>query len=164
MKANDMDDLQRLTAIDKIREAKARYLRGTDTGEPALVRAMLAEDCVLDFRKCWTDPTTGEDLLPEINVVMKGSASWSPEGFAALGVVSEHTSAHHCYSYEVEFTDDDTAQVTWAMTDRLFMPPGGKYKQLTGYGYYHDTFVRVGDAWKLEAMHISRLRVEGSPA
>lgn len=159
-----MDDLQRLTAIDAIRQAKAEYLRGNDTGDLALVRGMLAEDCVLDFRKCWTDPTTGEDLLPEINVVIHGSAAFSPEGFAALGVTSEHSSAHHAYSFEVAFTGDATAQVTWAMTDRLFMPAGGKYSQLTGYGYYHDTFERTDGAWKLKTMRVSRLRVEGTPA
>jgi hypothetical protein len=159
-----MDDLQRLTAIDCIRQAKARYLRAVDTGDMALGRDMLADDCVLDFRACWTDPGTGEDLWPEINVVMNGSASFSPEGFAALGVVSEHTSAHHCYTYEVEFTDDSHAQATWAMTDRLFMPAGGKYSQLTGYGYYHETFVRVGDGWRMKTMRVSRLRVEGTPA
>jgi hypothetical protein len=156
-----MNEIDRLRAIEEIRQAKARYVRGLDTGDAALVRAMLADDCVLDFRKCWTDPATGEDLLPQINVVMRGAASWSPEGFAGLGVVSQHTSVHHLYSSEITFDSDTTADVLWAMTARLFMPPGGRYALLIGYGYYQETYERTGSEWKLKTMRVSCLRAEG---
>ena len=83
-----MTDVERLAAIEAIKQAKARYFRGVDTGDGDLVRDVLAEDCVLDYMGCCTDPTTGQDFLPAMNVVMQGAASWSSEGLRALGIVS----------------------------------------------------------------------------
>ncbi|MBT2336599.1 nuclear transport factor 2 family protein [Variovorax paradoxus] len=156
-----MNEVDRLHAMEEIRQAKARYVRGLDTGNPELVRAMLADDCVLDFRRCWTDPATGNDLLPQMNIVMRGAASWSAEGFASLGVVSQHTSVHHLYASEITFASDTTADVVWSMTARLFMPPGGQCTLLTGYGYYHEMYEKTSNEWKLKTMRVSSLRAEG---
>lgn len=48
------------------------------------------------------------------------------------------------------------------MTDRLYFPPGGEFAQMTGYGYYHETYVKVGDQWQIQTMRFSRIRVEAS--
>lgn len=155
-----MNELDQLRAMEDIRQAKARYVRGLDTGDLALTREMLAEDCVLDFRGCWTDPATGVDFLPQMNIVMRGAESWSGEGFAALGAVSQHSSVHHLYASEITFNSDTTADVIWPMTARLFMPPGAPYAKLTGFGYYHETYVKTGGKWKLKTMRVSSLRAE----
>ncbi|MBT2341641.1 MULTISPECIES: nuclear transport factor 2 family protein [Pseudomonas] len=156
-----MKEYERLCAIEDIRQAKARYVRGLDTGNPAMVRGMLADDCVLDFRKCWVDPATGVDLLPEMNFVMHGAESWSGEGFASLGARSQHTSAHHLYSSEISFKSDTAADAIWAFSARLFMPTGGRFKLLTSYGYYVETYEKVGSEWKLKTMRLDNLRAEG---
>lgn len=153
-----MNDVEQLSAIEEIKRAKARYFRGVDTSDPELVRAILAEDCVLDYRGCCTDPSTGHDFLPAMNVVLRGASSWSAEGFAKLGIVS----AHHGYNFDVTFTSDTTADVVLAMTDRLFMPPGGPWSRMTGHGYYHETYEKIGGRWKLKTVRISRLRVEAA--
>ena len=46
------------------------------------------------------------------------------------------------------------------MTDRLYWPPGAPFALMTGYGYYHETYVKVGGDWKLRTIRIQRLRVE----
>lgn len=56
-----METLARLAAIEDIRQVKTRYWRGVDDGDSAMVRAILAPDCVLDYRGCCTDPVTGID-------------------------------------------------------------------------------------------------------
>jgi hypothetical protein len=45
-----MEEVERLAAIEAIKQVKARYFRGVDTGNGELVRLILAEDCVLDYR------------------------------------------------------------------------------------------------------------------
>ncbi len=47
-----MDNIERLLATDEITQLKARYFRGVDTCDGDLVRAILAEDCVLDYMGC----------------------------------------------------------------------------------------------------------------
>lgn len=151
-----MNDVERLSAIEEIKEAKARYFRGVDTADGNLVRGILAEDCVLDYRGCCTDPKTGRDFLPAMNVVMRGAASWSSDGLASIGIVSVHQ-GHNC---EITFTSDTTAEVIWSMTDRLFMPDGAPFSRMTGHGHYHETYVKTGGRWKIKTLRISRLRVE----
>jgi len=151
-----MDDVAALQAIEAIRLVKARYFRGVDTGDTELVRGILADDCVLDYRGCCTDPVTGRDYLPAMNVVMRGSASWSSQGLASAGIVS----VHHGHAGEVTLTGDTTASAIWPMTDRLFMPAGAPFSVMTGYGYYHETYEKSADAWKLKTLRIQRIRVQ----
>jgi hypothetical protein len=153
-----MNDLERLSAIEEIKQAKASYFRGVDTSDAELVRGVLAADCVLDYMGCCTDPKTGRDFLPAMNVVMRGSASWSAEGFAQMGIVS----AHHGHNCEISFTSDTTADVIWSMTDRLFMPAGAPFAQMTGYGYYLETYEKSDARWRIKTLRISRTRVEAA--
>lgn len=152
-----MGDLERLSAIEEIRQAKARYFRGVDTGDGELVRGLLAEDCVLDYTGCCTDPVSGRDYLPAMNVVVRGSASWTAGGLRKMGIVS----VHHGHNGEVTLTGDTTAEAIFPMTDRLYMPPGAAFAVMTGHGYYHETYEKIGGAWKIRTLRIERIRVEG---
>ena len=150
-----MDDAARLGAIESIRNAKAQYFRGVDTRNTALVQAVLADDCVLDFRGSFTDPQSANDFLPAMNVVVRGAATWSSEGFASMGIVSVHH-GHHC---EITITSDTSASGIWSMTDRLFFTD--THTALTGYGYYYETYTKEADgAWKIKTLRLERLRVE----
>lgn len=151
-----MNDTAYAKACEDIRRAKARYFRGVDTADTALVRDVLADDCVLDYMGCCTDPKTGHDYFPAMNIVMRGRENWSSTGLAAMGIVS----VHHSHNGEIELHSETTASAIWSMTDRLFMPPGGNYAVMTGYGYYHETYEKIGGAWKIKTLRISRLRVE----
>ena len=153
-----MTDVEQLKAVEEIRTVKARYFRGVDTADSELVRGILAEDCVLDYMGCCTDPATGRDFLPAMNVVMRGSAGWSSTGLRAAGIVS----VHHSHNGEVEVTGETEASAIWSMTDRLFMPAGAAYAVMTGYGYYHETYEKIGGTWKIKTLRIQRLRVEAS--
>ena len=153
-----MTEAERLDAIEDIKRAKARYFRGVDTGDTELVRGILAEDCVLDYRGCCTDPASGTDFLPQMNVVVRGRESWSSKGFASMGIVS----VHQGYNFDIEFEGETRARSVCAMTDRLFMPPGGPFSALIGYGYYHETYEKAEGRWKMRTLRISRIRVEAS--
>ena len=153
-----MNELEGLKAIEEIRSVKARYFRGVDTSNAELVRGILADDCVLDYRGCCTDPVTGRDYLPLMNVVLRGSASWSAGGLSSQGIVS----VHHGHDCEVTLSSDTTASAIWSMTDRLFMPRGAAFAVMTGYGYYHETYEKTAGGWKIKSLRIQRIRVEAS--
>jgi hypothetical protein len=153
-----MTDVEQLLAIEAIRRVKARYFRGVDLGDAELVRSILADDCELDYRGCCTDPRSGRDFMPAMNVVLKGRAAWSAEGFAKAGIVSVHQGCNA----DIELTSATTAKAVWAMTDRLFLPAGAPFSQMTGYGYYHESYVKVGGDWKIRTLRIERIRVEAS--
>ncbi len=153
-----MDELSRLAAIDEIKTVKARYFRGVDTCDAALVRGILAEDCVLDYRGCCTDPATGRDFMPAMNTVVEGRDSWSEGGLGAAGIVSVHQ-GHNC---EIELTSDTTATGTWSMTDRLYMPAGAPFALMTGFGYYFETYEKDDDVWRIKTLRIQRIRVEAT--
>ena len=151
-----MTNAERLAAIEEIKQAKARYFRGVDTSDGGLVRSVLARDCVLDYMGCCTDPATGRDFMPAMNIVMKGRASWTDGGFEATGIVS----VHQGYNFDITFENAETAHSICAMTDRLHMPTGGAFSVMVGYGYYHETYVKEDGAWKIQKLRIQRLRVE----
>lgn len=151
-----MTDIEQLRAIEEIRQVKARYFRGVDTADSELVREILAADCVLDYMGCCTDPKSGQDFFPAMNIVMQGSAGWSSTGLASMGIVS----VHHSHNGEISITSETTASAIWSMTDRLFMPAGGAFSVMTGYGYYHETYEKIAGIWKIKTLRIQRLRVE----
>lgn len=153
-----MDELEKLTAIEEIKRVKARYFRGVDCNDAELVRSILAEDCVLDYRGCCTDPGTGRDFLSGMNVVLRGSDSWSSEGFSRAGIVSVHQ-GHNC---DIAITGETTATAIWSMTDRLFMPPGAPFSLMIGYGYYHETYDKTEGMWKIKTLRMTRIRVEAT--
>ena len=146
-----------LQAIETIKKLKARYFRGVDTEDGQLVRDILAEDCMLDYRGCFTDPTTKKDFFPALNMVLNGKDSWSDVGLAASGIVS----VHQGHTAEIDITSEHSASAIWSMTDRLFMPQGSTYHQLRGFGYYHETYEKIDTQWQLKTLRISRIRVEG---
>jgi hypothetical protein len=155
-----MDEIQKLTAVEAIKLLKARYFRGVDTGDGALVRSLLAEDCVLDYRDCFVDPVSGRDHFPALSMVMRGRAAYSGNGLAEIGVVS----AHYGPNCEIEIDNASSARGIWSMTDRLVMPVGGAVRELLGHGYYHETYIKVGGDWLIKTLRIVRTRVEAFPA
>lgn len=150
-----MDEVGRLAAIEAIKQVKARYFRGVDTGNGELVRSILAEDCVLDYMGCCTDPATGRDYLPAMNIVMQGRASWSSGGLRDVGIVS----AHHGHNSDITVHSSSTASAIWSMTDHLFLPPGGAYTTMVGHGFYHETYEKHDGCWLIKTLRIERIRV-----
>lgn len=155
-----MDTIHRLAAVEAIKLIKARYFRGVDTGDGALVRSVLAEDCVLDYTDCFVDPVTGRDYYPALSMVMRGRDAYSGNGLADIGVLS----AHYGPNCEIELEDAVSARGIWSMADQLFMPAGGPVRELRGQGHYHETYVKVGDVWYIKTLCLVRTHVEAIPS
>jgi hypothetical protein len=152
-----MTELERLAAIEEIKQVKARYFRGADTGGVELMRDCFTEDCVLDYIDCFVDPASGRDFLSTYSHMIRGRANWPTKSLRDVGIVS----VHQGHNVEVDFVDDATAKVITSMTDRLYLPAGSPISQVTGYGHYHETYVKIGGRWFIKDLRLTRLRVEG---
>ena len=151
-----MTESERLVAIEEIRQVRARYWRGVDDCDGALVRSVLAKDCVLDYHGCCTDPQSGIDHLPAMNLTLRGRDAWLSDGMARYGIVSVHQGNQS----EVTITSPASASAIWTFTDRMWFPPGGAIAHLVGWGHYHETYVVEDGGWKIATTRITRLRVE----
>jgi hypothetical protein len=140
-----MSTLDELAARWELSEAKARYCRLLDTKDWAGFAALLTDDYELDVSE-----GTG---LP----VVKGRDTAVKQIQASI--LSAKT-AHQVHSPEIQLNGDE-ARVIWAMQDRVVW--GSDRPSLTGYGHYHERWVRRNGEWKLAALRLTRLHLDFQP-
>jgi hypothetical protein len=133
----------------RIAEVKARYCRFLDTKDWAKFALLFTEDAVLDVSEdTGLPPIAGRQAL----VGMVGS------------VVEHARTAHQVHSPEIVFDGPDAAEVIWAMQDRVVWAEGKSpvagASALTGYGHYHERYVRHGEDWRIASLKLTRLIVE----
>lgn len=157
-----MGELEELKAISDIRLLKARYFRAIDEKDEALLRDIFAHDVELDYRGSTTDPATG------INAADGATGDTIRGGEQAVQVIVASLvgliSVHHGAEPEIEIIDADNARGIWPMVDRLRFPPGGPFREMTGYGHYRETYVRERGKWRIRTLRLTRLRIDFVPA
>lgn len=122
---------------------KARYCRLLDTKQWADFAALFAEDFELDV----TEASGGK--LP----VIRGR----DQALAAVRASIEAAkTAHQVHSPEI-VVEGDGGRAIWAMQDRVIWPDR---PALTGFGHYHETYVRSGGAWRIRSSRLTRLMME----
>jgi hypothetical protein len=76
---------------------------------------------------------------------------------ALVAVISEAlkdvATVHMGFMPEIEILSADQARGVWAMEDILRWKDG---RVLKGYGYYRETYVRQGGAWKFKTVEVLR--------
>lgn len=154
-----LTDLERLMAIEEIKNLKARYFRTMDTGDWDGLGTVFAPDAVFDFSQAVMDPVDNPDANgPE--PVVGGEAIVA----AIRDAVSTANTVHHGHMPEIEITSQTTATAIWPMEDVIrplaidddlpFSSSGFK-----GYGHYHETYVRIDGDWRIQTSKLTRLRV-----
>lgn len=153
-----MDGLQRLIAIEELKQLKARYFRGVDTKDAALLRSVFADDATADYRGAATDPRSGVNAIPgnTEQVVVGAEAIVSGIMQSVIGL----TTVHHGHLSEFEVLSDTEATGIIPMVDRLTMPEGSPIASLDGWGHYHETYRKEGGRWKIATLKLTRLRVD----
>lgn len=159
-----MDDVQRLLAMEDIRQLKARYYRCMDTRDWDGLARVFAPDAIFDLRQVnsvrhpltgvWDPPYTGEER------VYRGHAAVIK---MIRDAVSHLITVHHGHMGEIEITSETTARGIWAMEDIIRSPPGEPHVWMQGFGHYHETYVRLEDGWKIETTRITRLYMAPDP-
>lgn len=66
--------------------------------------------------------------------------------------------AHQVHFPEIAI-DGDSATAIWPMQDRVEWEGG---RVLTGYGHYHERYVRTPDGWRIAAQKLTRLAMDFS--
>ena len=154
-----MTDIDKLLSLEEIRLLKYKYFRGIDTKDYDLLVSIYHPDIEVDFRDAAVDTTTGKTYFESdiTGGVLRGRETAAR---SAVEVMSITKSAHHGHNPEIEFTSDDTATGLWAMMDLVRYNGGVPAKELKGYGYYHETYVRVDGAWKIKSIKLTRTFVD----
>jgi len=131
-------------------ELKARYCRLLDTKDWVGFADLFTEDFELD--------TTGSG-----GAVVRGRDAAMAMVRASIDTA---TTAHQVHAPEITH-DGDTAIVTWAMQDRVLFGPERVAQVgaagLTGYGHYHERYVRQNGKWRISASRLTRLHMDKKP-
>jgi hypothetical protein len=145
-----VNDLEKLLAIEAIKQLKARYFRCVDTKDWEGLKAVFAPDALFD-----------------ISQDVPGCILVGPERIAAAVSVplTGCVSVHHGHCPEIEITSENTASGVWAMEDMLWWGEDSATPNQTlhGYGHYIETYAKSGGRWCIESMKLQRLRVDFLP-
>lgn len=147
-----MNDIERLIAIEAIKQVKAKYFWGLDH-----------QDWDVWRQDVWAPD--GRLEVPEADVVVQ-PLDKVIEWVAAS--VKDQVSVHHGHMPIIDFTSDTSAKVIWAMEDRLYrsaehpLEDGSTY--LHGFGHYRETYVKLDTGWRIQSSRLTRLRVEATKA
>jgi hypothetical protein len=141
-----MDRLERLEAIEAIRNVKARYFRLMDTKQWAELRGVFTSDLKV--------------LTPEGKVYAEGGDTYA----AALRNSLQHSvSCHQGLAGEVEIDAEGNASAIWAMQDIITWAdrhPNTGWKSIVGRGHYHETYRREGGEWRIATLTLTRISLD----
>ncbi|WP_157215401.1 nuclear transport factor 2 family protein [Flavisphingomonas formosensis] len=147
-----MDIAEELRAIEQIKALKARYWRGIDTRDRALLRGVFTDDAITDFR----DSTQSDDDTQ----LKRNPDAFVDDLFALLnGVVT----VHHGHSPEIALRSETEATGIWPMEDWLWVEDEASslpFRKLNGWGHYHDTYRKTAIGWRIASTKLVRIRVE----
>jgi hypothetical protein len=175
-------DIDRLVAIEDIKQLKARYLRTLDSKKWNEFEAVFAPDVVFDLREGLfaRDQITGEItksgdiLIGEDQIV---ASEWMVTGASAVrqwveGILSPVVTVHHVHSPEITLTSATTAHAYWPMEHILrfprinpysflwFIPDNLPHHQLQGWGTYEETYERRPEGWRIKTLKLTHYRVD----
>ena len=144
MTEDDNDELrarvQRLDDIEAIKQLRARYTRWLDTQDWESLANEVTEDFhtqtdggVLDGR---------EEVIKSVSERLAGAST-----------------SHHCHTPEITLTGPDSATGVWAMQDHVTMTLNEEEFSFRGCGFYHETYVRTPEGWRISSTTLKRLSV-----
>jgi hypothetical protein len=142
-----------LAEIEAIKQLKARYFRLLDTKDWVGWRQLFTDDVA-----------TGTDTAPP---QADGAQRMPPrhadaDAFVAFvgDLLRDSVTVHHGHMPEIELTGADTARGIWAMDDIV----ASAAATTRGYGHYHEEYRKRDGTWRIARMHLTRLRIESTPA
>jgi hypothetical protein len=142
-----MTNQESITTFVELCQAKARYCRTLDSKDWAGFADLMTDDFEMDVSdgNPGIAPITGRDNAVD---------------YVRSSLANTRT-AHHVHMPEIDVNGDE-AHVIWAMQDRVAWQPDGL--SFTGYGHYHERWVRRNGQWKLAALKLTRLYMDVHPS
>lgn len=123
-----------------IANVKAAYCRLLDTKDWDGWGQLFTDDVELDVRD------SGGELLKGRDVAVA----------SVRGSIETTKTAHQVHFPEISI-DGDTATAVWPMQDRLIWENG---HTMTGYGHYHERYVKQDGCWRIASQKLTRLIME----
>ncbi|MQP68298.1 hypothetical protein GE253_23545 [Niveispirillum sp. SYP-B3756] len=151
--------LTHLLSIEAIKCVKARYFRAMDTKDWPLLADVFTHDARCDYREAFQSPGattpagTDDDILNGRDMII----AYIRKGLLPL------ISVHHGHMPEIEILADGTATAIWPMNDLLRFH-AGPYREMRGYGHYHETYRQEDGRWRIATLKLTRLLIEMTPA
>lgn len=141
--------MSKADTLEDIRSVKARYCRFLDTKDWVGLADLFTDDAVLDVREdTQQDPFVGRTVLIE----------------QIRQAVIHARSVHQVHTPEITLVDDDEATIIWAMQDRVVWDEGKSpipgVRSITGFGHYHERYVRREGRWLIASLKLTRLHVD----
>jgi hypothetical protein len=176
------EKVDRLLAIEEIKQVKARYFRTLDSKDWDAFEQLFTDDVVFDLREAIfaRDKNTGEILKSGDVQINEGDIrddEWRIVGASNVRQWEETyltpiVTVHQGHMPEIELTSPDTATGKWHMEHLLRFPGDAaayvwwlpdtdrKWHQLKGYGLYEETYERVKGQWKIKTLKLTHFRAE----
>jgi hypothetical protein len=138
-----MDVVERLEAIEEIKQLKARYFRLMDLKMWDQWASVFAEDCTLSYFN--TTHRSRAEIVESVSTSLHGAVT-----------------VHHGHTPEIAVTSSNEASGIWAMADYNEFQSGpmgnGMFR---GYGHYYETYVRhPTHGWQISSVRLDYIRVD----
>jgi len=137
--------LEELSAIEAIRQVKARYCYHIDYKEWDAYANLFTREATLDTDRCVS--TRGRDPSPQPQI--KGRSAI--RAFIAE-LLDPADTVHQVHSPIIDLTSPTSAKIIWAMDDIVKMPGF----HLEGRGHYREIYVVEDGAWRIASLHLTR--------
>jgi hypothetical protein len=136
-----MTDLERLVAIEEIKQLKARRDRAVDTKDYETLEALHAPDhqSANQGMPAWN---SAKEMIANIKAAM-----------------AKITSVHHSHTPCITFESATKATGFWAMEDNLYWEQDGEQHWLHGMGFYDEKYEKRDGRWVFTWRRLSRLKV-----
>ena len=136
-----VDPIERLLAIEDIKQLKARYFRSMDNKRWTEMAQVFTHDAVMD------------------------ADGYVTEGRQAIiaflkNVLKDVRTVHHGHMPEIEVKSAISARGIWAMFDYVEFPSDGAPQGLKGYGHYEEEYIVEDGAWRIKRLKLTRLRID----
>ena len=124
--------MNELLEIEKIKQLKARYLRGLDTNDWEVFASSMSADCTGRYNSGKLSFDKREDIV-----------AFMRENLSGDKVIT----LHQGHQPEIEIIDADNARATWYLQDIVIHLEAGV--RITGSAIYQDSYRKEGDEWKI---------------
>jgi hypothetical protein len=139
-----LDPLERLLAIEEIKQLKARYCRLVDEqADASEFETIFTQDAEIDYG-VWGR--------------YSGLRAWIDGRDQRVGE-GRHVTAHHLHMPEIEILTEDTARAIWPLGDYIAHDGPDSRLVIQGYGQYHEQYRRVGGRWLISSLRLTRFHV-----
>ena len=145
---SQMSDVERLSALEEIKDLQARRCYAVDTSDWAAYEVLHAPDHV-----------SKNDGEAQAYVGGKANADRIKKNHETYGI----TSMHQVHSPIITFESATRARGIWSMEDNLWWTVEGVEHWSKGFGFYHETYEKRDGKWLFTSRQLKRQKVLASP-